>query len=365
MRLGTCIAFELALAVGAIGGVWLGVGHAVHVANDYLSEREASAATRESPGPRLLAPTHIEAASLAVAPPEGPKTVFEASDDVLLAPIGAAPVTRIKLNHGGTSLSLRLDFANGARASFKPEQIFAQSDPRREVAAYRIDRLLGIGHVAPAKLIKFTVADLVAAADPQLRTFTAGRIADEAIARGTELRGEVQWWIPEIKDAKIGRYRVDETESIEEWTGYLQVGVEIPPAYRPLVEQLATLCLFDVLIDNSDRWTGYNTKASPDQRVLYFMDNTLAFSQFTWGHDNNLRPFRRMQKFPRGLVSRLRALTRETIAAVLDDTGQDEGLGPLLKPAELDAIIARRDHMIEQIDRLIAQYGEDAVLALP
>ena len=38
-------------------------------------------------------------------------------------------------------------------SAFKPEQTFPQSDPRREIAAYRIDRLLRINHVAPAKAI--------------------------------------------------------------------------------------------------------------------------------------------------------------------------------------------------------------------
>ena len=36
---------------------------------------------------------------------------------LLLAPLAATKVTGIKLNHGGTSLSLRVDFASGARAA--------------------------------------------------------------------------------------------------------------------------------------------------------------------------------------------------------------------------------------------------------
>ena len=37
----------------------------------------------------------------------------------------------------------------------------------------------------------------------------------------------------------------------------------------------------------------------------------------------------------------------------------------LLDPEEISAILARRDHVIGYIDRLIAQFGEDAVLAFP
>jgi hypothetical protein len=351
------------LATSTLCGLWIGVGHTVRLAGDYLTERDASAAT--VPPGRYSMPTHQPAASLEVKPPAAPATVFEAPDDVLLAPIGAAPVIKIKPNHGGTSLSLRFVFANGARASFKPEQTWPHSDPRREGAAYRIDRLLQIGHVPPAKPIQFTVDELVNAAEPMLKTYVTRRLADEGIARDGVLHGMVSWWIPEIRDAKLGKLRVDESESITEWTGYLQIGVPIPPHYRSMVEQLVTCVIFDIIVDNADRWSGSNTKASPDQKTLYFMDNTLSFSQFTWGHDNNVRPMRRIQKFPRGLMKRVRAMTRESIEAALDLRGQDAGLGPLLEPEEITAILARRDHVLEYVDALIAQFGEDAVLALP
>jgi hypothetical protein len=291
--------------------------------------------------------------------------VFGDSDDVLLGPIGAAPLVRVKPNQGGTSLSLRLDFANGARASFKPEQVWPQSDPRREIAAYRIDRLLGIGHVAPAKPIKLAVADLIAAAEPQLRTYTTKRLADEALAHGGELRGMVAWWIPEIRDARLDGHELHEPEAMQQLLGYLQIGAQVPPQYQELVPQFATCIVFDVIIDNSDRWSGANTKVSPDGKTLYFMDNTLSFSKFRHGHDNNLRPLARMQVFPRGLIERLRGLTLESVRAALSLGDDPVGLGPLLTDEEMRALLARRDHVVAHVDRLIAEFGEDAVLALP
>ena len=147
--------------------------------------------------------SRIPAATLELQPPAALPTVFDEPDDALLAPLGADAVTRVKPNRGGTSLSLRLDFANGSRAAFKPQQIHLQSEPRREIAAYRIDRLLGIGHVAPAKPAKFTVTELVAAADPQLRTVTTERILGETRKKDGEVRGFIAWWIPEIRDARV------------------------------------------------------------------------------------------------------------------------------------------------------------------
>jgi hypothetical protein len=311
-------------------------------------------------------PSRLPGASLTVAMPEprAPNNVFGVHDDVLLAPIGAAPVTRIKLNHGGTSLSLRIDFANGARASFKPEQVWPQSDPRREVAAYRMDRLLGIGHVAPAKPIKFTVAELLAAVDPQLRTYTTTRLADEARPVNGELRGMVAWWIPEIKDMRLEGHEMHEPEAQAELISYLQIGTPVPPHLQKLVEQFATCIVFDVVIDNSDRWSGSNTKISPDGTTLYFMDNTLSFSKFTHGHESNLKPLLRMQRFPRALIARLRTLTLAQVTAALK-MKDDAGLGPLLTDEELRAIIARKDHVLQHVDQLIKELGEDAVLSLP
>ncbi|MBA3392044.1 MAG: hypothetical protein H0T89_05335 [Deltaproteobacteria bacterium] len=355
MRLGTCIALELAMAASAVGGVWFGVDRAAGLAGHYLVTPEAEAATHFAP--RRLPRSELQVTYAA------PRSIFGASDDELLAPLGEAKVTRIKLNRGGTSLSLRLDFANGTRAAFKPEQTFPQSDPRREIAAYRIDRLLGIGHVPPAKPTAIPLADLIAAAEPQHRTYVIERLGD-AIVRGGTVYGELSWWVPEIKLAKLGKVSVDEREGRDLWTSLLQVGAQIPVEWRPLVEQLATVVVFDVLIDNADRWSGANTVMSPDGKLLYFMDNTLSFSRYRFGHEIPNNAMRRIQVFPRRLIKRLRGLTEETLVGLLD-MGEDTRLGALLSADEIRAILARRDNILVHVDRLIAEFGEDAVLALP
>ncbi len=353
MRLGTCIALELAVAAGAVTGVWFGVGHAASLAGDYLVAPEAQAATR---------PTRLPGAHLRVEHPVRP-SVFGAPDEDLLAPLGEAPVVGIKLNRGGSSLSLRLDFANGTRAAFKPEQVHPQSDPRREIAAYRIDRLLGIGRVPPAKPIAIPLIALIDAAEPRHRTYVASRLED-AIVRGGIVYGELSWWVPEIKVAKLESHALDEREGKDLWASYLKVNAAIPAAARPMVEQVATLLVFDVLIDNADRWSGANAVMSPDGAILYFMDNTLSFSRFKFGDEIPNAALRRIEVFPRGLITRLRGLTADVLTRVLD-MGEDTRLGPLLEERELAAVLARRDNILVHVDRLIAEHGEDAVLALP
>jgi hypothetical protein len=360
VRLGTCIALELAAVGGAIAGVWFAASVGADLAGSYLHGREAVAATATyTPTPTVVP---LERSSLVVAPPVV-DTVFGAPDPDLLAPVAATPVVKVKLNHGGTSLSLRVDFASGTRAAFKPLQIHPQSDPRREIAAYRIDRLLGIGRVPPAKSAAFAVDDVVAAIEPAGRAYAAGRIENEALVRSGKLVGEVSWWIPEIKLIRIGGHPIDDPEGQAVWTSYLQAGTAIPAELAPMLAQIATMILFDVVIDNSDRWSGNNTQGSPDNRVLYFMDNTLSFSTFTRGHAANLSKLGRIQVFPRALVRKLRALTHDAVTAALG--GEDDLLGPLLTDDEIRAIMSRRDHLLEYIDHLIADLGEDVVLALP
>jgi hypothetical protein len=361
VRLGTCIALELAVAATALGGVAFCVTRAADLAGEYLGAPEAQAATlpTASPMPEVLPRAHLPHAI-----PEPPNNVFGTRDADLMAPI-VGKVTKVKLNLGGTSLSLRLDFESGARAAFKPEQKHLQSDPRREIAAYRIDRLLEIGHVPPAKAITVPFSEIVGAIEPGHRRFITNRLDDEALARNGIIHGEASWWIPEIRHARLGKLLIDEREGRMLWMSYLQIGATIPEEARSLVEQIAAVVLFDSLIDNADRWSGNNTMMSPDGKILYFMDNTMAFSLARVGHDINVSILRRMQVFPRALVGRIRKLTEASVTSVLTRDDDDGKLGKLLTPQELKAIMHRRDRMLEHIDQVIATYGEDAVLALP
>lgn len=362
MRLGSCILVELVVGAGLVAGVGVGGVYGLRAAGSYLAatERAAMASTAERPV-RAIEP--VSAGRLAVATPAPTiGTVFPADDLALLAPLRSSPLVRVKLNHGGTSLSLRLDFADGSRAAFKPEQTFYQSNPRREIAAYRVDRLLGLGHVPPAFARTFTLDELIKAVDVSQRGFGEARLRDEIVAHRGLVAGEVSWWIPEIIDARIQNERVDMDEGIVRWHRYLRAGTEVPPDALAMARQVSDVLLFDFLIDNVDRWTLSNTKGSPDGRVLYFMDNTLSFSPFRNGRTKSHLYLHRAQKFSRRLVDRLRRLTIDEVRAVIHDDGP---LGDLVTPPELDALMARRDAALAYIDGLIAEHGEAQILAFP
>ena len=118
------------------------------LAGDYVAPAAEAASN--------LTPMPLERSHLKVTYAE-PKTIFKKSDSELLDPLGDGTVTKIKLNRGGTSLSLRLDFSNGTRAAFKPEQTFLQSDPRREIARDRVVDLVGWVFIGASHVIIMTV----------------------------------------------------------------------------------------------------------------------------------------------------------------------------------------------------------------
>jgi hypothetical protein len=368
VRLASCLAFELLCGIGMCAGAGAGLWLATNVVRDSLVQHEAVAATRnERPplvsvlSPRRLEPTPVPVLQIA----KGPSTIYGSDDDTLMAGIRGSEVTRVKINHGGTSLSLRLDFASGARAAFKPKQTHYQPNPRREIAAYRLDRLLGIGHVPPAISGGVEVAKLIAAADPAARGFVEKRLQVEAEPTGDMLYGEFSWWIPELKNATIMQWRVDEDDGIDAWRDMLRPAMPLPDKYRDFVAQIGSLIVFDFVIDNSDRWTGSNTKGSVDGKYLYFMDNTLSFTQFTRGHTKNLTYLQRVGRFSRSLIERMRSLTKEQLQHAMAPRDVDAELGELLTDAEMTAVLARRDYVIEYVDSLVDKYGADKVLVFP
>lgn len=293
-----------------------------------------------------------------------PSNVYGAPDEQLLAPLRDSPVVGCKANYGGTSLSLRLDFQSGGRAAFKPDQVHAQSQPRREVAAYRVDRLLGIGRVPPAAAISVSLEEMLASIGPSIRAELSKRIRTEAIPRKGQLRGAASWWIPQIKVAAIGKHPIDSTNGIVTWKRYLAAGATRPPEVEEIVAQISDMVLFDFLIDNSDRWSGGNARTSMDGRTLYFMDNTLAFTRNKQAHTRTNTYLRRVQVFSKRLVERVRGFTRDELVAALTNP-EDEVLAPLLNDAEIDAILARRDAAVAYLDELLAQHPPEQVLAFP
>ncbi len=289
--------------------------------------------------------------------------IFAGKDpDLLLAPLREQEPKEVKLNRGGTSLSFRIKFEDGSKAAFKPRQRFAHSNPRREIAAFRVANLLGLDAVPPAVPRKFKrkafykkfVGD----------GFDLQFIADSILyTKDNEIWGELSWWIPAIRPAKIGGFPLDSTEGIVTTRRYLSPNGRIPKKDWNMARQVSSMLVFDYIINNPDRWSGGNAEATPDNQQLFFMDNTMSFGAERVLHEKVDYYMRRSQRFSRSLIQRLRGLSKEQFAKVVKSD-----IAPfkeLLKQKEVEYIEKRRVMFLDYVDELIAKHGEEKVLYFP
>src|SRR3569623_1795818 len=299
MRLPGSLLIELTvagvlLAAAGAGGAWavrevrafqaFRAGVAEHERNAARSSRAASLHQRQE-----------------LSGDSGPEVALESagtfqgmSDELLLDRLRKQPVARLKLNHGGSSLSFRVDFADGSRAAWKPVQTNAQTVPRKEVAAYRLNRLLGLDAVPPAAARPISKEDLFGKLHPDSLPALPRIRAETIIGPNGQVAGEASYWIPVIKDSDL-----DTPEGHQQITAWLPQGEPIPFERRAFMAQVAVLLVIDFLIANPDRYSGGNLKTSEDGSHLFFMDNTMSFFLEPQGTEKNRAMLLRQQKFSR------------------------------------------------------------------
>ncbi len=119
-----------------------------------------------------------------------------------------------------------------------------------------------------------------------------------------------------------------------------------PPEIARFNQQLQTLRLFDNLIANRDSNLG-NVLIDRNWR-LWFIDFSRCFGTL----DDLIYP-EAVTHCDRRVLQALRDLTREEVEKHLDE---------FLTVYEIDALMARRDKLVEHVEGLIAEWGEAAVL---
>ena len=141
--------------------------------------------------------------------------------------------------------------------------------------------------------------------------------------------GSLSWWID---------WKWDETSRMKENVR--------PPDPVDWAMQQSRMRVFSELVYDTDRNTG-NQLITEDWR-LWMVDFTRAFRL-----SNSLFREENVQRCSRDLLSRLRDLTEQSVAAVT---------APHLVPGEVKALLKRRDRIVARIDTLANERGEHLVL---
>ena len=104
--------------------------------------------------------------------------------------------------------------------------------------------------------------------------------------------------------------------------------------------------VFDALIFNADRHP--DNVLVDGEWTLWMIDHTRAFQR-----DRTVRNPELLTRIDRRLLEQLRQLSYESVALAA---------GAFLERAQINAILARRDAIIEHFEGLIRIEGEDAIL---
>jgi hypothetical protein len=184
-----------------------------------------------------------------------------------------------------------------------------------EIAAYRMDKLLGLGMVPPTVEREFE-----------------GK------------KGSLQLWI----------------ESEFSLLDIMEQSIPLPdkmPEAEVFNRGKYLARAFDSLIGNDDR-TQQNVRYTKDWRIL-LIDHSRAFrsskkyrKRLLYGK-NGMKEKKLFRRLPRSFVERVKALNFEKIK---------NAVGPYLKDEEIDAVLARQKLLLKEIDEMIRESGEDSVI---
>jgi hypothetical protein len=306
---------------------------------------------------------------------------FGEADGPIRAALTSGSIASIEKGRGGRSLAFRVTLDNGQKGYFKPEQTFSAANWFGEVAAYHLDRLLGLQRVPAvvSRVFPWKALEPVAGTDPRKSEVIArdGKVVGAFVAWVTGgLRPMVQalgWerWVrvehfttsavspfqrPILWKRQVALARRVGTDwrSPEERAELRRARPEPDRADRPA--ELSDLIVFDYLTRNLDRWGGGNANVlvRGEGGPLVFLDNGAGFEPGNWRPDLADARLYVLQRFRRRTIEAVRALDLARFEARL----AAETVTPVLPKTQFHALRARREALLAWVSELEAQHGE-------
>lgn len=248
---------------------------------------------------------------------------------------------------GSTSVNYACDLNGDIDMAFKPRSNSHGEAYLSEIAAFRLNRLLGLNRVPPA----------ISRYIPRT-TLRLPRETPVLVERDGAVRGAAIYWCPVVRDS-----RIDQERERNRWQGWLRQRGTIASADRARAEEISTLLVFDTLTGNWDRWSGANVPMDSTGHLIY-MDNNGGFSE-PWGErmqNSAMHNLRQTQKFSRSVIDRVRALTEASVRAEMALDG--DAAHPPLSATQITSLFRRRDAVIAYVDDLSRRHGVESVLCL-
>ena len=217
--------------------------------------------------------------------------------------IGVTNSERATLSNGSLQHDAHIQTIDESRSSFQTvmgNEINFRDSYKYNIAAWRLDRMLGLGMVP---------------------------VSVERKVGGKT--GAVTWWVDDVQMMELDRHK----KKLE------------PPDKEDWNDQMFQVRVFNELVYNTDANLG-NILITKDWKIR-LVDFTRAFRLY-----RTLREPKNLARIDRRLYQNLKALDQPTL---------ETDLRPYLTEPEIQGLLARRDRIVAFFDAEIARRGEAAV----
>jgi hypothetical protein len=265
-----------------------------------------------------------------------------------------APLRSVRPSpYGGRSVKLMLDLGAGVQALWKPRQVRDEARYQAEVAAFRLASHLGIDLVPPACERSIPLVDLERAASDPAQAGLRARIQQELSADPDgQVPGAAIFWVRKARELTI--------EKDWTWRRWMMAGSVIPADQAVRAADLADMLVLDLVTNNFDRFTGGNLLHVPTTDRLLLVDNNAAFRAIgSLKRPYHLEVLGYLGRARHATYFRLLALTQRDVTRIMARPGGQPGL---LTPAEIAAVIQRRDEVVRHLEAHRRAHGDAAVL---